>query len=69
MDKFSIAVIEQLGEDKQNISIPVFAKSIGLSPSYVYDILRGDSGKRWNTDTMAKACKFLGLTEKYELES
>jgi predicted transcriptional regulator len=61
MDKFSAVVIYQL--EKQNISIPEFAKKISLSATYTYNLLNGK--KRWNAETMTRACEVLSLDVEF----
>ncbi|AIF52047.1 helix-turn-helix domain-containing protein [Pelosinus sp. UFO1] len=62
MDKFSEVVVEQLKDQK--ISIPDFAKQIGFSATYTYNLLNGN--KRWNADSTAMACKVLKLEIEFK---
>jgi hypothetical protein len=61
VDKFSAIVIEQL--ELQGVSIPKFAREIKLSATYTYKLLNGV--KRWNADTMSRACTVLGLDVEF----
>ena len=65
MKEFSDIVVDQL--TVQNIAIPKFAKMIGLSTSHVYNLLSGRDGKRWNADTIDKACKVLKITVEFKI--
>lgn len=57
--KFSRVVREKLREN--DVSVAVFASKLGFSYQYVYDLLNGRGGRRWNEDSMNKACEILDL--------
>jgi len=44
-----------------NMDIPTFAEKMGFSPQYIYDLLSGRNGRRWNEDSMRKACEILKI--------
>ena len=57
--KFSLIVKKELNSRKKSVSW--FANKIGLSVPYVYKLLDSNTDKRWNEDSINKACDVLGL--------
>lgn len=55
--KFSKAVMYAL--EKQNISVADFANKMNFSIQHTYGLMR--NSKRWNEDSINKACEILGL--------
>lgn len=45
--------------ESKNINIPELAKEIGISPQYMYDLLKNE--RRWNEDIINKVCAALKL--------
>ena len=58
-EEFNGTVLEEL--KKNNISKSVFAKKMDLSIPYIYDLFKRRDNRRWNEDTINKACEVLGL--------
>jgi transcriptional regulator with XRE-family HTH domain len=54
---FSLIVKEKLAQ--KNLKITEFARLSGISYPYLFDLLRGR--RRWNEDTIEKACAALGI--------
>jgi transcriptional regulator with XRE-family HTH domain len=55
--EFSLIVKEKLAQ--RNLKIPEFARLSGISYPYLIDLLKGR--RRWNEDTIKKACAALGM--------
>jgi len=62
---FSKAVMTAL--EKQNISVSIFAKKMNFSIQHTYGLLR--NSKRWNEDSIQKACEILGLEIQFKNKS
>ena len=54
---FSKAIISIL--KKKNVSVAQFANRMNFSIQHTYSLLR--NSKRWNEDSINKACEVLGL--------
>jgi hypothetical protein len=52
--------------DQQHISVANFATRMGFSIQHTYGLLR--NSKRWNEDSINKACKILGLKIEFKSE-
>jgi hypothetical protein len=61
--EFNETVLESL--QKNNISKREFAKKMKLSIPYIYDLFKRRDGRRWNEDTINKACEILDLEIKF----
>lgn len=59
MKGFSETVKTEL--KKQGIDMSTFAGQMGFSASYIYDLFSGRNGRRWNANSIDKACEILGL--------
>lgn len=60
--KFSKTVAAQL--KKKKVPVSKFAGLMGFSVQHAYSLIRGE--KRWNEDSINKACSILGLEIKVE---
>lgn len=63
---FSLAVRNELKNKNKNVSW--LADQMGLSAQYVYKLLDEKSDKRWNEDSINKACKILGIKINFQSE-
>lgn len=63
MENFSEIVKKTLANKK--IDIQSFAVEMGFSVQYIYDLLSGRNGRRWNSDSMNKACSVLGIEVRF----
>lgn len=66
MQKFSQIVKEAL--ELKPMEVAEFAKHMGFSDKYIYDLLKNRNGSRWNEDSMAKASKILSIKLHYSIE-
>ena len=62
MTKFSSVVSKVLEE--RGMTSYALAKQMGYTPQYIHDLLNGN--RRWNENTMAKACEVLGLEIEFK---
>ncbi|MCM0758059.1 hypothetical protein M7775_05645 [Sporomusa sphaeroides DSM 2875] len=67
MKGFSEAVKTEL--KKQDIDVPTFAEQMGFSIQYIYDLFSGRNGRRWNANSIDKACEILGIEIKFVSKS
>lgn len=51
---------------KQKKTVLWLAEKMGFSIQYVYKLLDQDSNKRWNEDSINKACEALGLEIQFK---
>lgn len=63
MKGFSEVVKAEL--KKQGMEVSIFAEKMDFSIQYVYDLLSGRNGRRWNADSIEKACEILDLEVKF----
>ncbi len=63
MKGFSEVVKAEL--KKQEIDVPSFAEQMGFSTQYIYDLFSGRNGRRWNANSIDKACEILGIEIKF----
>jgi len=61
--EFNASVLEEM--KKNNIGKAELAKKMGLSIQYTYDLFKRRGGRRWNEDTINKACEVLGLNVNF----
>jgi hypothetical protein len=52
----------------KSIDIPTFAEKMGFSVQYIYDLLSGRNGRRWNSDSIERACNFLGIEIQFNIK-
>jgi len=64
---FSAIVKTALKEKK--ITLTDFAKRMELSFQYTYKLVNKKEDKRWNEDSMKKACEILGLEIQFVSKS
>ncbi len=55
--------------EKQKMSVCDFSLKMGFSDKYVYDLLKGRNGSRWNSDSILKACEILGIKIQFVTKS
>lgn len=63
MNDFSEMVKDELKRQKKSISY--FAKKMGFSVQYTYNLINRKGNKRWNEDSMQKACNILNVRIQY----
>ncbi len=63
---FSLTIKNELNRQKKSVSW--FAGKLGLSVPYVYKLLDQRADKRWNEDSINKACKILGIKINFQSE-
>ncbi|SDD88261.1 helix-turn-helix domain-containing protein [Sporomusa acidovorans] len=63
MHDFSEIVKKEL--KLQGISIQDFAGKLGFSLQYTYNLINRKGNKRWNEDSIQKACEVLRLEIKF----
>ncbi|WP_312337171.1 helix-turn-helix domain-containing protein [Anaerospora hongkongensis] len=67
MKGFSEVVKAEL--KKQGMDVSTFAEKMGFSTQYIYDLLSGRNGRRWNADSIEKACEILDIEVKFVSKS
>jgi gp16 family phage-associated protein len=67
MNTFSTVVKKALKQG--GISVSAFAKQMGFSDKYVYDLLSKRNKTRWNEDSINKACEILGIEIQFVSKS
>lgn len=65
MNEFTALVNQELCNRK--MSVTRLARLAGISVPYMHELLREDSNKRWNEDTMKQVSEVLGIKVKFEV--
>jgi hypothetical protein len=67
MDNFSEVVKNEL--KKQGKSVATFAEEMGFSLQYTYNLINRKGDKRWNEDSIQKACEVLDIAIQFVSKS
>jgi len=67
MNIFSNVVKKEL--KLKDISVAVFADKMHFSLQYTYNLINRKGDKRWNEDSMRKACEVLGIEIQFVSKS
>lgn len=63
MNNFSEVIKREL--KLQDMSVGVFAEKMHFSLQYTYNLINRKGDKRWNEDSVQKACEVLGIEIKF----
>jgi hypothetical protein len=63
MNSFSDVVKAEL--ITQKLSVVIFAEKLGFTMQYTYNLINKKGKKRWNEDSMQRACEVLGIEVKF----
>lgn len=67
MENFSEVIRNELM--RQKMSVATFAKKMEFSIQYTYNLINRKGDKRWNEDSMQRACEVLGIEIKFDKKS
>jgi hypothetical protein len=67
MNSFSEVIKNEL--KTQEMSVATFANKMHFSLQYTYNLINRKGDKRWNEDSMQKACDVLGIEIQFVSKS